>query len=699
MQKCLHNIHCAQPCAGRPCSTNKELASAPGASATGKDSGKDAPGLVAKDPLFVGGIGALLGLAGLLLLKSQDEFLEGLVYGDTGLGDYAAAVLWAVGLYFCSPYQLLLLFLGKIETERPSDWILQKLGNLTGQRTEDVGYEAPLPLKAATVLFFIAAGTATAWLIHSGLGDATWSVSSGIGTCAAAGLYEVGRPDRLSGQEAETLEAQWQDFAAWANDHLQKSGQCHQSEIYSSFRKQFARYRSPDALSDAALKDMIRNWHPSANRTANGYYKNISVQAKICLQRPALALLCCGAASRPSPTSRSTFRRYSAVAHWQSNSDPFNSSQEFRKVQLDARDVHVWWLSVQEEASCSDAALLKGLAPEDQEYAASTTLPAERRVRLLSRALLRRTLAGYCNHTVASHELQFARAAQGKPLLTWPQPAQPLHFNLTHTTSLIGLAVSSRYVVGLDVERTDRRPRHGVIRLAQHKFASSEVADLAGLADNAQVEAFNQLWTLKEAYVKATGRGINAPPGLKGFSFRLQRAAPTSQPAVAPNQLLQTTQPTDMPCQPLGDIQNLLPSTDDDLDARPSSKWPDTGQVMNIVFQPPSKQELNSIFALMTPAADHVAALCLQPLPQQATSVQTPTRGIARNITTDQENVNPDDQGQSPCEHILLSSYQCALRDVQQGCPDRPLHLIGSTHMPSICQQAERQLVPCEGDE
>ena len=45
-----------------------------------------------------------------------------------------------------------------------------------------------------------------------GLGDATWSVSSGIGTCAAAGLYEVGRPERLSGQEAETLDAQWQEF-------------------------------------------------------------------------------------------------------------------------------------------------------------------------------------------------------------------------------------------------------------------------------------------------------------------------------------------------------------------------------------------------------------------------------------------------------------------------------------------------------
>ncbi len=69
--------------------------------------------------------------------------------------------------------------------------------------------------------------------------------------------------------------------AAWADERLQKSGQCHESEVYSSFRKQFARYRSPDTLSDAALKDMIRNWHPSASRTANGYYKNISVQAKV----------------------------------------------------------------------------------------------------------------------------------------------------------------------------------------------------------------------------------------------------------------------------------------------------------------------------------------------------------------------------------------------------------------------------------
>ncbi len=37
-------------------------------------------------------------------------------------------MLWSLSLWFASPLQLLLLFLGKVDTERPSDWILRRLG-------------------------------------------------------------------------------------------------------------------------------------------------------------------------------------------------------------------------------------------------------------------------------------------------------------------------------------------------------------------------------------------------------------------------------------------------------------------------------------------------------------------------------------------------------------------------------------------
>jgi len=43
-------------------------------------------------------------------------------------------VLWAVALYYCSPLQLLLLFLGRFETARPSDRVLRLLGRAAGLR-------------------------------------------------------------------------------------------------------------------------------------------------------------------------------------------------------------------------------------------------------------------------------------------------------------------------------------------------------------------------------------------------------------------------------------------------------------------------------------------------------------------------------------------------------------------------------------
>ena len=48
-------------------------------------------------------------------------------------GDALGGALWAVSLYYCTPLQLLLLFLGEVDTERPSDWLLRALGRAAGQ--------------------------------------------------------------------------------------------------------------------------------------------------------------------------------------------------------------------------------------------------------------------------------------------------------------------------------------------------------------------------------------------------------------------------------------------------------------------------------------------------------------------------------------------------------------------------------------
>lgn len=74
-----------------------------------------------------------------LVTLGRDDLADA-IYGDGissgiwtwGMGDLAGAGLWAVALYYCSPLQLLLLFLGKIDMERPSDWLLRQLGRIAG---------------------------------------------------------------------------------------------------------------------------------------------------------------------------------------------------------------------------------------------------------------------------------------------------------------------------------------------------------------------------------------------------------------------------------------------------------------------------------------------------------------------------------------------------------------------------------------
>ena len=194
-------------------------------------------------------------------------------------GDLLGALFWSISLYFASPWQLLLLFLGKVETERPSDWILKRLGRASHLDVDAIDYEAPLSLRIATIAFFAMSGVGTSAFLDASLGDVTWAVSSGIGSLFGAGLYEVGRPDRLSVDEAKILESQWQDFKGFADVALIKKGRCHESEIFKAFRARFGRYRSQDALSDIRLRDMMRNWHRGAERSRSGWYKNVSLMS------------------------------------------------------------------------------------------------------------------------------------------------------------------------------------------------------------------------------------------------------------------------------------------------------------------------------------------------------------------------------------------------------------------------------------
>ena len=70
------------------------------------------------------------------MLRPQDALygdgLSPATLGGLSPGALAGAALWSAAYWFCTPLQLLLLFLGRIDVERPSDWLMRKLGPLLG---------------------------------------------------------------------------------------------------------------------------------------------------------------------------------------------------------------------------------------------------------------------------------------------------------------------------------------------------------------------------------------------------------------------------------------------------------------------------------------------------------------------------------------------------------------------------------------
>ncbi|CAI7832649.1 unnamed protein product, partial [Closterium sp. NIES-54] len=129
--------------------------------------------------------------------------------------------------------------------------------------------------------------------------------------------------------------------------------------------------------------------------------------------------------------------------------------------------------------------------------------------------------------------------------------AVSLNFNVSHTEGLIALAVTAAMPVGVDVEGSARCPRRGVLPVARRRFAAEEAAWVgAGRDETERQRRFLHLWTLKEAYVKAHGRGMNALP-FRSFAFRL---SPSHQAALALTHALapprSAHQPARRPLQP-----------------------------------------------------------------------------------------------------------------------------------------------------
>ncbi|HEY9062081.1 MAG TPA: 4'-phosphopantetheinyl transferase superfamily protein [Pseudobacteroides sp.] len=112
---------------------------------------------------------------------------------------------------------------------------------------------------------------------------------------------------------------------------------------------------------------------------------------------------------------------------------------------------------------------------------------------------------------LTNEELFFKLNDYGKPYLLGNTD---FNFNISHSGEWV-VCIADSSPAGIDVEGI----RSMDMKIAERFFSKDELIDINSKQPCDRVDYFFQLWTLKESYIKACGKGLSIP--LDSFSIRM----------------------------------------------------------------------------------------------------------------------------------------------------------------------------------
>ncbi len=181
----------------------------------------------------------------------------------------------------------------------------------------------------------------------------------------------------------------------------------------------------------------------------------------------------------------------------------------------DGSGVRLYWADVGPLSAREEAQIRQMMSAEEVRRCQRYRHEPSRRCCLVTRRLLRQTLSELGERRPA-HWI-FGTEEQGRPYLKNPtKKLEKMDFNLAHSQSRVVLAVAFGRRVGVDLESVHRRVDHDLV--AEKFFDVREIQALEQLEDPRRRRRFLELWVLKEAWMKADGRGMGA--GLRKVVFR-----------------------------------------------------------------------------------------------------------------------------------------------------------------------------------
>ena len=137
------------------------------------------------------------------------------------------------------------------------------------------------------------------------------------------------------------------------------------------------------------------------------------------------------------------------------------------------------------------------LDEEKKEQYLKTTNENRKKCLLVSHGFLKEKVSEIYN--IKKEDLVFSVSESGKPFC---KSHKEIHFSISHSGDFIAVAINEKKV-GIDIELF-KKPSEKIIE----RVCSESEKNLINSSENKE-KTFTEIWTKKEAYLKALGTGID----------------------------------------------------------------------------------------------------------------------------------------------------------------------------------------------
>ena len=183
-----------------------------------------------------------------------------------------------------------------------------------------------------------------------------------------------------------------------------------------------------------------------------------------------------------------------------------------KKVKLLQNEIHIWRANL-DLPSVVIEKLASTLSKDEINRANRFRFQQHRDRFIVGRGILRELLANYLQvkSDRAAPRLQrdrviFEYSPRGKPQLASSLNQYSLQFNVSHSQDLALYGFNYQRIIGVDLEYI--KDNIDCKQLAKRFFTTQELQLINSYPTSEQKTIFFQLWTAKEAYLKATGEGL-----------------------------------------------------------------------------------------------------------------------------------------------------------------------------------------------